>query len=86
MTKTRTEPSDATDPPRLRLKLTTATEVSREMARLYREGKAGCRDVADVSRLSNVLAMLARCLETSDQENRIARLENDREEKYGKKF
>lgn len=63
--------------PRLRLPLTTANDVKREMARLYREGKAGRRDVADVSRLANVLALLGRLIEGADLETRLAALERD---------
>jgi len=43
---------------------------------LYREGKSGQRDVADVSRLANVLQILSRCIETSDLEARINELES----------
>jgi hypothetical protein len=67
------------DPPssRLRLPLATANDVKREMARLYREGKAGKRDVADVSRLANVLALLGRLIEGADLEARLAALEQN---------
>ena len=64
-------------PPRLRLKLSTADDVRRELARLYRDGKSGQRDVADVSRLANVLNILSRCIETSDLERRIGELEGN---------
>lgn len=67
---------DEADPPsRLRLPLVTVNDVKREMARLYREGKAGRRDVADVSRLANVLALLGRLIEGADLEARLAALE-----------
>ena len=62
-------------PPRLRLKLQTIDDVRAEMARLYREGKAGTRDVGEVSKLANVLALLGRMIEGSDLERRIAALE-----------
>lgn len=74
----RTRSKDATDPPRLRLKLVTADDVRRELARIYREGKAGQRNVPDVSRLANVLQILSRCIETSDLESRIEALENQK--------
>lgn len=61
--------------PRLRLPLATAADVRRELARLYREGKAGQREAADVSRLANILAILGRLIETSDLERRVDRLE-----------
>lgn len=50
-------------------------DVRRELARLYREGKAGKRDPAEVSKLANVLSILGRLIETSDFEARIDQLE-----------
>lgn len=75
MTTARTITGKCATPPRLRLKLNSIDDVKAEMARLYREGKAGQRDVQDVSRLANVLALLARMIEGSDLEKRIAALE-----------
>ena len=68
-------PASEQAPPRIRLKLATADDVRRELARLYREGRAGQRDVGDVSRLANVLQILSRCIETGDLERRINELE-----------
>lgn len=79
MTKPRTAASESAAPPRMRLKLKTIDDVRAEMARLYREGKAGLRDVADVSRLANVLALLGRLIEGSDLEKRIAAIEESEE-------
>lgn len=79
MTKPRTAASESAAPPRMRLKLKTIDDVRAEMARLYREGKAGLRDVADVSRLANVLALLGRLIEGSDLEKRIAAIEEGEE-------
>lgn len=75
MTTARTITGKRATPPRVRLKLNSIDDVKAEMARLYREGKAGQRDVQDVSRLANVLALLARMIEGSDLERRIAALE-----------
>ncbi len=76
MTKPRTSPSNCAAPPvRLRLRLNTIDDVKAEMARLYREGKAGTRDVSDVSRLANVLALLGRLIEGSELERRLTALE-----------
>ena len=76
MTKPRTSPSNCAAPPvRLRLRLNTSDDVKAEMARLYREGKAGTRDVSDVSRLANVLALLGRLIEGSELERRLTALE-----------
>ncbi len=79
MKKPRTAASESAAPPRMRLKLKTIDDVRAEMARLYREGKAGLRDVADVSRLANVLALLGRLIEGSDLEKRIAAIEEGEE-------
>ena len=62
-------------PPRLRLKLRSIDDVRAELARLYREGKAGKRDITDVSKLANVLSILGRLIEGADLEARIAELE-----------
>jgi hypothetical protein len=74
----RADAEGGANPPRLRLPLATIDDVKREMARLYREGKAGRRDVADVSRLANVLALLGRLIEGADLEARLAALEEQR--------
>ena len=70
-----TSPPPLTPPARLRLPLATAGDVRRELARLYREGKSGLRDVADVSRLANVLNILVRSIESSELEERLVSLE-----------
>lgn len=62
-------------PPRLRLPLRTVDEVRLEIARLYREGKSGRRDVTDVSKLANVLAILGRLIEGSETLARLAQIE-----------
>ena len=78
MTKPRTSPSNCAAPPvRLRLRLNTIDDVKPEMARLYREGKAGTRDVSDVSRLANVLSLLGRLIEGSDLERRLTAIEEN---------
>ena len=75
MSITRANTECKASPPRLRLKLATIDDVKTELARIYREGKAGTRDVAEVSKLANVLALLARLVEIGDLEKRIAALE-----------
>jgi len=67
---------DAATPPRLRLKLKTMDDVKSELARLYREGKAGRRDIADVSRLANILSILGRLIEGVDLAARVEQLES----------
>lgn len=61
----------ATPAPRLRLRLTNSTEVARECAALYKQGKAGVREISDVSKLANTLAILGRLLQDSDLEKRL---------------
>ncbi len=60
---------------RLRLPLRTIDDVGAELARLYREGKARQRDIAEVSKLANVLGILGRLIEGVDLERRLAQLE-----------
>ena len=79
MTTTRANTECKASPPRLRLKLATIDDVKTELARIYREGKAGTRDVAEVSKLANVLALLGRMIEGSDIEKRLAELEQQAE-------
>jgi hypothetical protein len=45
------------------------------MTRLYVEGRNGTRDVGDVSRLANVLALIGRLLSESEFEQRLEALE-----------
>lgn len=58
-----------------RAKLATPTDVSRELAKLYREARSGRIDVADASRLANMLSILSRILSDSELEARIEVLE-----------
>lgn len=74
--ETRSPPSGGQEPPsRLRLKLATADDVRRELARVYREARAKRLDVADASRLANILQILSRCIEVGDLEETIRKLE-----------
>ena len=60
---------------RLRLPLRNLDDVKAELARLYREGKSGRRDVTEVSKLANVLGILGRQIEGADVERRVEELE-----------
>lgn len=72
----RNDAGAADEPPaRLRLPLKTIDDVKAELARLYREGKAGRRDIADVSKLANVLGIMGRLIEGSELAARIEVLE-----------
>ena len=66
---------EATPPRRLRLKLKTMDDVKSELARLYRDGKAGRRDIADVSKLANVLSIIGRLIEGVELARRVEQLE-----------
>lgn len=72
--ETRADASDGREP-RLRLPLKTMDDVKAELARLYREGKAGRRDVSDVSKLANVLSILGRLIEGVELAARVEALE-----------
>lgn len=58
-----------------RAKLTSVRDVSAELAKLYREARAGKIETADASRLGNLLAIVARILSDSELEARIEALE-----------
>ena len=67
-------------PSRLRLPLRTLDDVKAELARLYREGKAGKRDISDVSKLANVLSVLGRLIEGAEIARRVEALEESHKE------
>lgn len=58
-----------------RAKLSTVSDVSKELAKLYREARSGRIDVADASKLSNILSILSRMLTDSELEARVEELE-----------
>jgi len=62
-------------------RLDTAIRVRRELARLYSEARAGAVDVADASKLANILQILGRMIEAGDLEERISALEKRAETK-----
>jgi hypothetical protein len=74
--QTRASTGAAASPPRVRTRLRTIDDVRAELARLYREGKAGKRDVSHVSKLANVLFILGRMIEGADYEERLRELED----------
>jgi len=63
------------DPPPPRARLDTMARVRRELARVYREARAGGLDVADASKLANILQIMGRMIETTDVETRLDALE-----------
>jgi len=62
-------------PSRLRTRLLTIGDVKKELARLYREARAGQVDSQAASRLANMLSILGRLIEGSDLERRLEELE-----------
>jgi hypothetical protein len=56
-------------------KLTNATMVSIEIARIYRQCRRGEMDTTEGYRYANILAILQKCLEQSNLEQRIQELE-----------
>lgn len=73
----RADAGNGDDPPspRQRLPLRSAEDVRRELARLYREARGKRIEVADASRLANILQILGRLIETSDLEARVIEVE-----------
>ena len=63
------------DPPPRRARLDTMARVRRELARVYREARVGVIDVADASKLANILQIMGRMIETSEVEARLDALE-----------
>lgn len=59
----------------MRVKLDRVTDARKEMAKLYREARAGKIDVQDASRLANILMLIGRMIEGSDFERRLEALE-----------
>ncbi|MCG7493293.1 hypothetical protein [Thalassobius sp. Cn5-15] len=60
---------------RVRVKLDTVTDARKEMSKLYREARAGKIDIADASKLANILMLIGRMIEGSDFERRLEALE-----------
>jgi len=69
------EIQDTPRPLVVRVKLNTVADVQRELAKLYRLARAKKMDTSEASKLANILMLIARIMETSDLEERIARLE-----------
>jgi hypothetical protein len=69
------ELQEAPRPLVVRVKLNTVADVQRELSKLYRLARAKKMDTSEASKLANILMLVARIMETSDLEERIARLE-----------
>jgi hypothetical protein len=70
-------------PRRVRAKLGTIGDVTKELARLYREARGGTLDTADASKLANILALMGRLIEGSDLERRVEEIEKQRSKEQG---
>jgi len=69
------ELQEAPRPLVVRVKLTSVQDVQKELSKLYRLARAKKLDTSEASKLANILMLIARIMETSDLEERIARLE-----------
>ena len=65
--------------------LASIGEVRTEAARLYRAARRGEVPAQDASRMANVLALIVRCLEGADLEQRMAAIETRLVEKETKR-
>lgn len=65
----------ATCPTPPKINLSSAEDIRRETARVYREARAGQIDPADATKLTYILDRIARMLETQDLERRLEALE-----------
>lgn len=72
------EIDDTPHPLKVRVKLNTVADVQRELAKLYRLARSKNMDTSEASKLANILVMIARIMETSDLEARLAALEGAR--------
>jgi hypothetical protein len=68
-------------PPSARLPLATVKQVRLELARLYRETKAGHIDPADAAKLAFILDRLRQCIVDHEIEARVMLLEQLTEER-----
>ncbi|MFG6428409.1 hypothetical protein [Roseateles sp. LYH14W] len=68
--KSSTPPSRGREPP-----LKTMRHVKAEIARVYKDAKAGRREISDASKMVNMLGTLGRLIEGTDTIARIEALE-----------
>lgn len=69
--------SDATPRRPVRLKLETARDLHKALARLIRASLGGVIDTADLGRYANAIAVLARIVSDSEFEARLEKLERE---------
>ncbi|MFN8653931.1 MAG: hypothetical protein U0133_18660 [Gemmatimonadales bacterium] len=68
-------PIPTTPAPRRVGRLHTVGGVRRELARVYREARAGALTAAEASRYANILFLLGRLIQGVELEERLTRLE-----------
>lgn len=64
--------------PMARLRLSSLSDVAKEVRKLYRESRAGTLALSDATKLAYLLNMLAGILTASDLEQRLAALETEK--------
>lgn len=64
--------------PMARLRLNTVGDVAKELRKLYRESRAGILSTSEATKLAYLLNMLASIMATSDLEQRLESLEEER--------
>ena len=69
--------SDASPRRPVRLKLETARDLHKALARLIRASLGGVIDTADLGRYANAIAVLARIVNDSEFESRLDKLERE---------
>ena len=69
--------SDASPRRPVRLKLETARDLHKALARLIRASLGGVIDTADLGRYANAIAVLARIVNDSEFEARLDKLERE---------
>jgi len=63
-------------------RLDSVAGVRREICRLYRDARQGALDVADASKLANILYIAGRLLERQELEARVQKLEEAPQEPW----
>lgn len=63
------------DPTPPKIKLNSLGDVRREMAKIYREARAGTVDISDAGRLAYILTGIGKLVEAEQIETRLIELE-----------
>ena len=60
-----------------KIKLNTLEDLRRELARVYRDARAGTIDVSEAARLTYILTGVGKFIEAADLEKRLAQMERE---------